>query len=208
MCEKARRRVTSIAALLIAAGAAAEPSESRGEPQSHQVWLVSERWHASIVLAQRDVLAAGSLPEAADLQRSRFLAFGWGDRDYYMAEEPDFGTTLRAALVGTPAVLHVEGWAASPIQHGDGRQVIREALDAQAFQALLSALSDTFSRGQDLRAKPIAQGLSRRSYFYPAEGSFHLLNTCNTWAARMLQAAGLGVSPEGVVRPNHLMSQF
>jgi uncharacterized protein DUF2459 len=41
---------------------------------------------------------------------------------------------------------------------------------------------------------PLGPGLYGDSRFYPAHGQFHLFNTCNTWAARALQAAGYPMS--------------
>ena len=46
------------------------------------------------------------------------------------------------------------------------------------------------------------------SNFYPGTGTFHLLNTCNTWTARGLAAAGLQVRVSGVLQAEALMGQL
>ena len=199
--------LVSALSLMVGTGAADQP-ESDGDLPAHQVWLVSERWHTSIVLDRANIVASDLLPEASDLDEARFLAFGWGDKSYYMAKDPGLGTALRAALGGTPAVLHVGGLASVPRDRPGNRRVITRPLSAEAFESLVGAISGTFVRSTSAPARPISRGLFPYSYFYSATGEFHLFNTCNTWAARMLQAAGLDVSPDGVVTPEHLTSQF
>ena len=44
--------------------------------------------------------------------------------------------------------------------------------------------------------------------FYAAQGRFHLGNTCNTWTARMLRAAGVDIDPGGVVTAGDLMGRL
>ena len=58
--------------------------------------------------------ATGLLPEAADFPDAAFLEFGWGDRTYYPAKKKTLGMTLAAALVPTPAVMHMAGHATAP----------------------------------------------------------------------------------------------
>ena len=70
--------------------------------------------------------------------------------------------------------------------------------------ALLAALTPT----EGGRGETVARGLYQDSWFYPAHGRFHLLNTCNTWTARMLTAAGVGVSPSGVNTAEDLMRRL
>lgn len=196
-----------VLSVAVDSGSADQPGHVPDRPD-HHVWLVSDRWHTSIVLAQRDIAATDLLPEASDLQDARFLAFGWGDRAFYMADDPGLWVMLRAAAVKTPAVLHVEGLRSVPTARPKALRVMRRTLGPEALRSLIRALSGSFDRAGNARATTLSRGLSRHSYFYPAKGRFHLFNTCNTWAARMLEAAGLDVSPDGVVRPGDLLSQL
>ena len=58
------------------------------------------------------------------------------------------------------------------------------------------------------RGERVARGLYADSWFYPARGLFHLFNTCNTWTARMLSAAGVGASLSGVNTADDLMGRL
>ena len=62
-------------------------------------------WHTELGLP----LAEVSGPLAAlkpEFPSARYLVFGWGARDYYMARNPDIGDILRALAPG-PAVMLV-----------------------------------------------------------------------------------------------------
>ncbi len=170
--------------------------------------MVHEGWHTSIVLARADIVGTGLLPESADFPHAHYLEFGWGDRAYYTSPEPTLALALRAALIATPAVLHVAGTSMPPRHLPDGPTVITVPLAADRFRALAAAIAETFTRPDGGRARPIGPGLSPSSRFYLAEGTFTLFNTCNTWTARVLHSAGLDVSPRAVIGPTDLMSQL
>lgn len=197
-----------LASCLVACAAVTEQPSSRSEQAAHEVSVVHEGWHTALVLAQADIAATGLLPEAADFPNARYLEFGWGDRAYYTSADPSLAQALRAALLATPAVLHVAELSKPPRPVPNKRPVISVALTEMQFRSLVSAIAGTFTRSDSGRAWSIGSGLSARSRFYPAEGTFLLFNNCNTWAAKMLQSAGLDVSPAGVISPDDLMSQL
>ena len=168
--------------------------------------MASNGWHSAIVVP-RDALPPGVLPEADDFPAADYLSFGWGDAAYFPAREPGFDTTLAAALTPTPSVLHLSGLAAPPHQVFPASEVVVLELPAAGFGRLVAYLDQTFDRDGALRAPSIAPGLHDFSLFYPAEGEFHLFNTCNTWTARALATAGLPVRTGGVVTAEDLMAQ-
>lgn len=177
-----------------------------GEP-TRSIHVVSNGWHSGIVLPRSAVVAAGVLPEAADLPDVAYLEFGWGDRDYYTASEPTIGMSLRAGLTPTSAVLHVagrgrgrDGTAVSP-----DTEIIEISLSETGLRKLIDAIAQDFERPDGVRATPISAGLTPASYFYQAKGAFHAFNTCNTWSARKLLAGGVGVQPSGIVTATDLM---
>ena len=114
--------------------------------------------------------------------------------------------TLSAALVPTPSVLHVAGLAADPVRHYPGAEVISLPLDDAGMQRLVDFIDASFKRDGKDRAAATGPGLYPSSRFYPAVGRFHILNTCNTWTARALKAAGFDVGPD-TTRAEGLMRQ-
>ena len=177
-------------------------------PRTHVIQVPSNGWHTAIVMPAPALVATGLLPEAADFPDAAFFEFGWGDRVYYPAKEKTVGMTLAAALVPTPAVMHMAGLAAAPRDGGSSREVIVVALTEAGFLNLTQTLAAEFERPAGGRAASVARGLYPGSRFYNAHGEFHLFNTCNTWTARMLRAAGVAISPSGIVTADGLMARL
>jgi uncharacterized protein (TIGR02117 family) len=171
------------------------------------IHVVSNGWHTSIVLARAD-LPAGAIPEAEDFPAASYLEFGWGDAEYFPARSPTFGMALSAALAPGPAVVHMVGLPAPPREVFPTAETIDVTLPPAGFRRLVDYLEASFARGGARRAEPSAPGLYSFSRFYPATGEFHLFNTCNTWIARGLAAAGLPVTVAGTLRAEELMAQL
>ena len=177
-------------------------------PRTRPIQVLSNGWHTAIVVPAPALAATGLLPEAADFPDAAFFEFGWGDRTYYPAKEKTLGMTLSAALVPTPAVMHMAGHAADPAHESSRLEVVTVALTEAGFQKLVEAIAETFERPSGGRAESVSPGLYPDSLFYHARGEFHLFNTCNTWTARMLRAGGVALSPSGIVTAGGLMARL
>lgn len=170
------------------------------------IHVTSNGWHTGIVLA-RARLPAGAIPEAADFPDAPYLSFGWGDAGFYPAPRPTIGMTLRAALQSTPAVVHMAGLPAHPRQVFPNAEVVELRVSAEGYRTLLAYLDGSFAREGRERTRSTAPGLYSFSLFYPAQGKFHLFNTCNTWVARGLNLAGLPIRVSGTLHAEDLMAQ-
>ena len=183
------------------------PSGDNG-PRTHPIQVASNGWHTAIVVPAPALAATGLLPEAADFPDAAFLEFGWGDRTYYPAKEKTLGMALSAALVPTPAVMHMAGRDTAPAGASSRLEVVPVALTEAGFRSLVDAIAAMFERPSGSRAESVSPGLYPDSRFYHAQGEFHLLNTCNTWTARMLRASGVALSPSGIVTADGLMARL
>ena len=185
------------------------PPADNDAPRTRIIQVASNGWHTAIVVPAPALADTGLLPEAEDYPDAAFLEFGWGDRVYYPAKERTIGMTLAAALVPTPAVMHMAGLAAAPRDGSNaGREVVTVPLTEAGFLNLVEALAAEFERPAAGRAASVARGLYPGSRFYNARGEFHLFNTCNTWTAHMLHAAGVALSPSGIVTADGLMARL
>ena len=184
----------------------AEPGADTAAP--HRIWVAASGWHAAIVVSRPEAAAARILPEAADFPAARYLEFGWGDRAYYTAEDKTLGLALAAALSPSPSVMHVFGFSQRPENLYEKDRMLALELTASEFRRLLHSISDDIERGAAARAAPLSEGLWPNSRFYAARGSFHFFNTCNTWVAEKLTAAGLSLSSHGVVTAGDLMTRL
>ncbi len=124
---------------------------------------------------------------------SLYIYIGWGQREFYLNtpswEEVRLPLLLRAA-VGAKAALHVE-YAPAPNLAGIEPHYVVLRLTPDEYAALAQYILGYTPRGPGGQALRIpAPGYGDFDAFYEAAGSFSLFNTCNTWAARALRAAG------------------
>ena len=170
------------------------------------IFVTSNGWHSSIIF-KREHLPLGRIPESADFPKARFLEFGWGDAEYYPAEDPTIGMALSAALLSTPSVIHVAGLTIPPSERYPKSETVSLLIKTSDLKRLVEFIDTTFDRGNQERATASGPGLYTGSRFYPARGKFYLFNTCNTWSARALRTAGFVVSGSGTQTAEDLMSQ-
>ena len=135
------------------------------------IFVTSNGWHSGIIVSKAD-LPPGRLPETADFPEARFFEFGWGDAVFYPAKQVTLGKTLRAALIPTPAVVHVVGLRAEPARSFPKAEIVSLPIDDENFGRLVDFVDTIFERSGAARAAATGPGLYATSRFYPAKGSF------------------------------------
>lgn len=164
----------------------------RGEP-TVSIYLVSHGWHAGIVVRRTDIPDDLWL-ESRDFPEAKNLEVGWGDWDYYQSKDPGVWLTLKAALLPSASVLHVVGFRGPVASYFLTSEIIELAPSPRGFQELVRYIQNSYAREGAKVAKPLGPGLYGNGLFYPARGKFHLFNTCNTWTAHALRAAGYPIA--------------
>ncbi len=181
------REIAQSAALLLAVIA------TRSAAANDAVFYVgSHGWHTSIIVARAEI-PAGSWPRGVERTFSRYtyLEVGWGDRKFYTARKPNAVMALDAVFSPGPSVLHLVGLDPPLATALPWSALVRMPCTQQEFASLCRALGDSFERDTQGSTQAIGPGLyGETSRFYPARGRYYLLNTCDTWTARMMRASG------------------
>lgn len=171
------------------------------------IYLISNGWHVWVALpAQLQTsptgqgetdwsawLAGSSL--AGRLNEGDYVAFGWGDRDFYLnTRRPvDFrpGLALAALLGRGPAAMHVMR-VPEAVLTDPGLKTRRLEVDALQYHALTAYIQAGFAPGAHGRAQPLSEpGFGLDDAFFEATGRYSPLRTCNEWIGAGLRAAGL-----------------
>jgi len=183
---------------------AAHPrAPSAGEPAT-TLWIVDHGWHTSIVVRRADVDRA-RWPELDDFSGATLVEIAWGDREFYMATSPTSGLAIKAAVITSGSVLHVVGLTPAVTDYFGAGVAIR--LSRPGFDALADFVHAEYERSPDRAPLRLGRSLYGSGWFYAARSRYHLFNTCNTWVARALGAAGLAVEAAGVVTASDVMRQ-
>jgi len=136
---------------------------------------------------------------AEDFEKASHLNFSWGDRKFFMAPKGTSGLALRAALLPTQSVVHVDGFNYLPSGYTDRQDVVPLELNREGFKSMVRFIGGSFQRDSScgssaalitLREKPHAM-----SRFYLSNITYWGTRTCNVWTARALKRAGVDIHP-------------
>ena len=169
------------------------PAPARARPTAGvTIWVENNGVHTGLVLP---LVAAGvdwrPLARPGHLRDPRlasdWLAFGWGDRDFFLRTptwaDVSPGVVLRAA-VGSPAsVVHVEH-IRQPAPGPDIRSVVLRPEEYRALAAFVRA-SVAVENGR-IRWR---HGYGGYDSFYAGTGRYSAIVTCNDWTGEALRRA-------------------
>ena len=197
--------VLSLCVVACAAPAGHTPP-SHGSATGTPIYVTSNGWHTELVV-ETATLSVRGWPVDDPLRSRRYLEVGWGDRDAYPADRLTARLALEAALASRGSTLRVSGFDEAIPDRFRGIEVVEIRLATSALQTLARFIEASHAvdhDGRPIRLDPVTAGSGT---FYLARGRFHALNTCNSWTARALQAAGLPLWPALTFTAHQLMLQ-
>lgn len=123
----------------------------------------------------------------------RYVAFGWGDRGFYL-DTPEWsdltpGTAIKALFMPSPTAMHVTYQRNAP---APGELSRRLYLSEAQYRQLVAYIKEDFERteaGNILLIK--GAGYSPYDNFYEARGSYTVFYTCNNWVNEGLKKIGV-----------------
>ncbi len=120
------------------------------------------------------------------------VAFGWGDRRFYM-ETPEWkdlrlDVAFTALFWPTRSAMHVE-YIPRPLTSNKYQRPL--ILTEAQYQLLVNYITGTFKQknGEFILIK--GAGYTSEDNFYEANGRFHLFRNCNNWTNRGLKTIGV-----------------
>ena len=175
-------------------------------PRTGVIYAISGGWHTELGLAL-DAMSGPLTALKRNFSNARYLGFGWGAHDYYMAQHPGIGDILKATTSG-PAVMLVIPLQISPEMFFGASNVFVLPAAREGIQRLSEFLWDYLAVDKEGPPRRIGAGPYPQSVFYASTGTYNLGHTCNTWTAEALRVAGLPVSAEGVVFAGQVLDQL
>ena len=171
------------------------PVHAGADPDGGEVdvYLVTNGVHVSVWLptARPERDWSRWLPPEVPARPGGYVAFGWGDHDFYLEvptwDDLTVGVALRGAFLPTRSAMRATAYVGPPIP---GEHVHRVSLVPERFSELIEFVEAGFclEEGQPVLLGAPGYGASDR--FFEGRGSYHLLRTCNTWANGAVKAMG------------------
>lgn len=157
------------------------------------VYIANHGWHTGIVLPAPAIQAR--LPELKErFGEVAYLEFGWGDKDFYQADEMTSGLAIQALFWPTDSVVRALAPPRPLPDYFVRAGVVKLCLNSRELASLSVFVAESFARTDDAKIQPLDAAASRYSQFYAGVGRYHMTNTCNTWTAKGLESAGMDLS--------------
>ena len=117
-----------------------------------------------------------------------FIAFGWGDKGFYL-DTPEWSdlkasTALKATFGVSSSAMHTTFF--NQLKEGDDCK--RILISKENYQKLVTFISDSFNNPTNPEWIE-GHSYGKKDAFYEAKGSYSFFYTCNTWANNALKAA-------------------
>jgi len=181
----------------------------QGEP-SIPIYVTKRGWHTGIMLPRRTLDTL--LPHVAgDFSEASHLNFSWGDRKYFMAPKGTVGLALRAALLPTQSVIHVDGFNYLPPEYTDQEDVVVLDVSREGFKSMVRFIGRSFERdssaGSSVALVPLREKPQAMSRFYLSNITYWGTRTCNVWTARALKRAGVDIHPGMTLTARQVMQK-
>jgi len=164
-----------------------------------RIYVMDNGVHTDLVLP----VASTTLDWSAVFPKNQFaqvaktadlIAFGWGDAEFYLHtpnwSDLKFTTAIRALVGANPTLLHVEYLETEQLPD----QVFALDLSASQYRALSDYILASMPRSTNSWHMAVAGGYGESDAFFNANGTYSVVQTCNTWTGAALAHAGVKVS--------------
>lgn len=144
-----------------------------------EIYLTTNGIHADIVMSKQLIdsvlLAKLNVPE-----RTKYIAFGWGDKGFYLEtptwKDLKFRVAMKAMFWKSETAMHVT------FRSNKSSSWQKVALCATQQNLLMTYINDSFMYDEkDCIVWIDTPGYSQNDRFYEAVGSYSFLKTCNNW---------------------------
>ncbi len=156
---------------------------------SISIYLKTNGVHLDIIIPKKDITPT-LLIDLYHLPEEHYLAFGWGDENFYLNTptwgDLTFSNAFGAMFLKSSTLLHVTRYTA--VQDN----WIEIKIEQQQFNALSMYIQSSFKH-DDFGNKVLLkdEGYTSFDNFYKAYGSYSCLTTCNTWVNSGFKESGL-----------------
>lgn len=192
-----------VAILLLSVSGCGAEHQPAPSPEGVSIYVIARGWHTDLGLPAQEI--SGPLSALKQIfPGAEFLTFGFGERQFLLARRATLGGMLSALFPSRSAML-ITALRTPPSTAFGKDTVVALRVTPGNLARLEATLWQEFEILPNGQPRLLGDGPYPGSLFFAAQRTYDALNTCNTWTARMLRAAGLPVRPAGVLFAGQVM---
>jgi uncharacterized protein (TIGR02117 family) len=160
------------------------------------IYIKSNGVHTDVVVPAKNDIGNWTLRTPVRNTRQKdslanWVAFGWGDHDFYL-NTPEWSdlkmsTALNAAFYRGTGLMHV-GFYRSLREDDHCRKIMISKAEYQKLTDFINASFELAADGNPVVIENASYG--NNDSFYKATGKYNLFYTCNSWANNALRNSG------------------
>lgn len=157
------------------------------------IYLKSNGVHTDIVVPVKNEIKDWTtdikyLQTTANDSTMQFVAFGWGNKDFYLNtpewSDLKFTTAFKAAFHIGETAMHTQFYNTL----SENEKCRKIEISKAEYQKLADYISASFSRNVFGKTQWISgEHYNQHDAFYEANGKYDLFNTCNSWTNSALK---------------------
>ena len=178
-----------------------------------EVHILNNGFHTDLAVPRERLEAGGGpLAEATQtLGAGDWILIGWGDATFFVDESPMEGRLLDGARAffrpGNASVVMLDPEAGDPRRRFAPRSRRTLHLSQTGFEAMRSRIEKSLELDQG-RPRLMTARPGDGARFFASDEHFWIGYLCNSWTARVLNAAGLPVRPMRAVTAGEVIASL
>lgn len=187
----------------------AEVAPSGGPPVV--IHILNNGFHTDLAVPRAALEARGGpLAEASrSVGPGDWILIGWGDATFFVDTSPMEGRLLDGARAffrpGNPSVVMLDPHTGDPSRGLPADRVHTLRISQAAFAAMTGRVEDSLAL-QTGRARLSTARPGSGAHFFASHEHFWIGYLCNSWTARVLNAAGLDIRPMRAVTAGEVVA--
>ena len=187
----------------------AEVAPSGGPPVV--IHILNNGFHTDLAVPRAALEARGGpLAEASrSLGPGDWILIGWGDATFFVDTSPMEGRLLDGARAffrpGNPSVVMLDPHTGDPSRGLPADRVHTLRISQAAFTAMTGRVEDSLALHNG-RARLSTARPGSGAHFFASHEHFWIGYLCNSWTARVLNAAGLDIRPMRAVTAGEVVA--
>ena len=107
------------------------------------IYIIKHDWHVGLIIESKKLNKI--IPQLKQrFPNSKYYEIGWGDNDFYQANEINTGLTLQALFWPTNSVLHIVGLEDTPLEVFTNNKITTLYSDNENYKNLLEFIKSSF----------------------------------------------------------------
>ncbi|WP_196892960.1 DUF2459 domain-containing protein [Aureivirga marina] len=158
------------------------------EEKNKIIYLATNGVHLDIVLPVSEMNS--TLKNGLHFSNnSKYIAFGWGDKDFYLNtpswSDLTFKNAMKALFYKSETLMHLTEFYR---QESDW---VKIAVSDVELKKMNTYLENAFQIENDKKVLLLNEGYGYDDQFYKANGSYSCFKTCNSWVNNAFKYVGL-----------------